>query len=59
MQDREDVVLQRRTSPFKNSFINLFVTKCHNDTKNNISDCKSEEEIDAFIESNSIYVIFF
>jgi len=59
MQDGEDVVLQRRTSPFKNSYINLFVTKCHNDTKNNISDCKSEEEIDSFIESNSIYVNFF
>ena len=59
MQDGEDVVLQRRASPFKNSYINLFVTKCHNDTKNNISDCKSEKEIDAFIESNSIYVNFF
>jgi len=59
MQDGEDVILQRRTSPFKNSYINLFVTKCHNDTKNNISDCKPEEEIDAFIESNSIYVNFF
>jgi len=59
MQDGEDVVLQRRSSPFKNSYINLFVTKCHNDTKNNISDCKSEEEIDSFIENNSIYVNFF
>jgi len=59
MQDGEDVILQRRSSPFKNSYINLFVTKCHNDTKNNISDCKSEEEIDSFIDSNSIYVNFF
>ena len=59
MQDGEDVVLQRRSSPFKNSYINLFVTKCHNDTKNNISDCKSEEEIDSYIENNSIYVNFF
>ena len=33
MQDEEDVVLQRRSSPFKNSYINLFVTKCQNDTK--------------------------
>ena len=59
MQDEEDVVLQRRSSPFKNSYINLFVTKCQNDTKKNISDCKPEEEIDSFIESNSIYVNFF
>jgi hypothetical protein len=59
MQDGEDVVLQRRSSPFKNSYINLFVAKCHNDTKNNISDCKPEEEIDSFIDNNSIYVNFF
>ena len=59
MQNGEDVVLQRRSSPFKNTYINLFVAKCHNDTKKNITDCKPEEEIDSFVESDSIYVNFF
>ena len=58
-QNGDDVVLQRRSSPFKNSYINLFVTKCHNDSDNNITDCYSEEEIDEYIEHNNIYVKFF
>ena len=59
LQDGEDVVLQRRSSPFKNSYINLFVAKCHNDTKINVTDCVSEEEIEKFIENNSINLNFF
>lgn len=58
-QDDEDVIMQRRSSPFKNSYINLFITKCHNDTKNNINTCVSENEIEEFIEHNSIYVSLF
>ena len=58
-QNGEDVILKRRSSPFKNSYINLFITKCHNDTKNNITDCYSEEEIDDYIQHNNIYVKFF
>ena len=57
--DGKDAVLQRRNSPFKNSYINLFVAKCQNDTKNNITDCVSEEEINKYIEKNSIYVSLF
>ena len=59
LQNGEDVILQRRSSPFKNSYINLFVAKCHNDTKNNITDCLPEEEIDKYIEINNIFVGFF
>ena len=59
MQNDNDVILQRRSSPFKNSYINLFITKCHNDSKYNITDCLPEEEIDDFIEKNNIYVAFF
>ena len=55
----DDVILQRRGSPFKNSYINLFITKCHNDTENNINNCVSEEEIEKYIEKNSINVNFF
>ena len=58
-QNNEDVVLQRRTSPFKNSYINLFIAKCQNDTKNNINNCFPEEEINKFIENNTISVSFF
>lgn len=58
-QDDEDVVMQRRSSPFKNSYINLFITKCHNDTENNVNNCVSENEIEEFIENNSIYVSLF
>ena len=57
--NNEDAILQRRTNPFKNSYINLFIAKCQNDTNNNINDCASEEEIDEFIENNSIYVSLF
>ena len=59
LQNGEDVILQRRSSPFKNTYINLFITKCHNDTKNNITDCLPTEEIDEYIENNNIYVTFF
>ena len=58
-QNDEDVILQRRTSPFKNSYINLFIAKCQNDTENNINNCFPEEEINKFIENNSISVSFF
>ena len=58
-QNDEDVIIQRRNSPFKNSYINLFIAKCHNDTKNNIYNCASEKEIEDFIYSNSIYVSIF
>ena len=58
-QNNEDVILQRRTSPFKNSYINLFIAKCQNDTENNINNCFPEEEINEFIENNSISVSFF
>ena len=51
--------MQKKNSPFKNSYINLFVAKCHNDSTNNITDCYSEEEINDYIEHNSIYVKFF
>lgn len=59
LQNDEDVILQRRSSPFKNSYINLFVAKCHNDTNINITDCLSEKEIDEYIEKNNIYASFF
>ena len=58
-QNGDDAILQRRTSPFKNSYINLFVAKCQNDSNLNINNCAPEEEINSFIENNSIYVSLF
>ena len=56
-QNDSDTVLQRRTSPFKNSYINLFVAKCQNNSNEN--GCASEEEINKFIENNTISVSLF
>jgi hypothetical protein len=58
-QNDENVIIQRRSSPFKNSYINLFIAKCQNDTINDINSCVSEKEIEEFIENNSIYVSLF
>ena len=58
-QNNSDAILQRRTSPFKNSYINLFVAKCQNDSDLNINNCAPEEKINEFIDNNSIYVSFF
>ena len=52
-----DVILQRRTSPFKNSYINLFVAKCQNDSRE--SNCATEEEINRYIDNNTISVALF
>ena len=56
-QNNSDTILQRRTSPFKNSYINLFVAKCQNNS--NVNNCAPEEEINKFIENNSIFVSLF
>ena len=56
-QNNSDTILQRRTSPFKNSYINLFVAKCQNNSIE--SNCAPEEEINQFIENNSIFVSLF
>ena len=54
-QNNSDAIM----SPFKNSYINLFISKCQNDTKLNITDCFNEHQINQFIENNSIYINFF
>jgi hypothetical protein len=51
--------LLRSNSPFKNSYINLFVSKCQNNTNLNITDCFNENQINEFIENNSIYINLF
>ena len=56
-QNNSDTTLERRTSPFKNTYINLFVAKCQNNSKEN--NCASEEEINKFIDNNSIFVSLF
>ena len=56
-QNDSDAIMQRRTSPFKNSYINLFIAKCQNNT--NEDNCASENEINDFIESNTISLSFF
>jgi hypothetical protein len=58
-QNDSDVIMQIRSNPFRSSYINLFVSKCHNDTNLNISDCFPEKEINDFIENNSLFVNFF
>ena len=57
-QNDSDVIMQIRSNPFRSSYINLFVSKCHNDTNLNISDCFPEKEINDFIENNSLFVNF-
>jgi len=58
-QNNSDAVMQRRHSPFKNSYINLFVAKCQNDSGLNITDCFPENEINEFIENNTLYINLF
>ena len=58
-QNNSDAIMSRRSSPFKNSYINLFVSKCQNDSKLNITDCFNEHQINEYIENNSIYINFF
>ena len=58
-RNNSDAILSRRSSPFKNSYINLFVSKCQNNTNLNITDCFNENQINEFIENNSIYINFF
>ena len=58
-QNNSDAIISRRSSPFKNSYINLFVSKCQNDTQLNITDCFNENQINEFIENNSIYINLF
>ena len=57
-QNNTDVIMQIRSNPFRSSYINLFVSKCYNDTNLNISDCFPEKEINDFIENNSLFVNF-
>ena len=56
-QNDSDVILERKTSPFKNSYINLFIAKCQNNSIE--KNCASEEEINKYIENNSISVSLF
>ena len=56
-QNNSDAILERKTSPFKNSYINLFIAKCHNDSVE--KNCASEDEINKYIENNSISVSLF
>ena len=58
-QNGTDVIIQIRSNQFRNSFINLFVSKCHNDTSLNISDCFPEQVINDFIENNSFFANIF
>ena len=58
-QNNSDAILLRSNSPFKNSYINLFVSKCQNNTNLNITDCFNENQINEFIENNSIYINLF
>ena len=58
-RNNSDAILSRRSSPFKNSYINLFVSKCQNNTNLNITDCFNENQINEFIENNSIYINLF
>lgn len=58
-QNDTDAIMQIRSSPFRSSYINLFVSKCHNDTNLNISDCFPEQEINDFIDNNSLFINFF
>ena len=56
-QNDSDAILERKTSPFKNSYINLFIAKCQNNSIE--KNCASEEEINKYIENNSISVSLF
>ena len=56
-QNDSDTVLQRRTSPFKNSYINLFIAKCQNNSYEN--NCASEKEINEYINNNTISISLF
>jgi hypothetical protein len=58
-QNDTDAIMQIRSNPFRSSYINLFVSKCYNDTSLNISDCFPEREINKFIENNSLFINFF
>ena len=58
-QNDTDAIIQIRSNPIRSSYINLFVSKCHNDTNLNISDCFPEQEINDFIENNSLFVNVF
>ena len=56
-QNDSDTLLQRRTSPFKNSYINLFIAKCQNNSYEN--NCASEKEINEYINNNTISISLF
>ena len=56
-QNDSDTLLQRRTSHFKNSYINLFIAKCQNNSYEN--SCASEKEINEYINNNTISISLF
>ena len=57
--NNSDAIIQSKISPSMNSYIILFMAKCKNDSKLNITDCFPEETINEFIENNKIFINFF
>ena len=54
-----DAIIRNSKTPYMNSYIILYIAKCQNDTKVNITDCFPEEKINEFIENNNIFINFF
>jgi hypothetical protein len=55
----KDIILENKINPISNSYINLFIAKCQNNTNDNLNNCASDKEINEFLENNSIYVSLF